>query len=244
MFHGSQGTGAGRATALAACASPVRPGPEPVLVTGLYPAVVPVKIKGRTRGRSWWTQNLVLIVVALLVAVGVRTFLLETFYIPSESMERTLLVDDHVFVNKVLYSLRPPRRGEVVVFEPPTRWAAGPGQSDFIKRVIGVDGDRVVCCDERYRITVNGVALDEDYLFPGDKPSEASFDVTVGSGRVFVLGDHRSDSGDSRVHLDLDGGTVPVNRMVGRAVATFWPLTRMRLLSVPATFAPVPRGRR
>jgi signal peptidase I len=130
----------------------------------------------------------------------VRSFLVQTFYIPSESTERTLLVDDHVLVNKMVYAFREPRRGEIVVFEPP-----GP---------------------------VGGRA--------GDKPSEASFDVTVGPGHVFVLGDHRSDSGDSRAHLDFESGTVPVSRVVGRAFVTFWPLARIRRLSVPATFAAVP----
>jgi signal peptidase I len=206
----------------------------------LYPAGVPVEIKSRTSGRSRWAEYLVLVIVAVVVAVGVRSFLLQTFYIPSESMEQTLLVNDHVIVNKGVYSFREPRRGEIVVFVPPSRWAAGPAGEDYIKRVVGVPGDHVVCCDGQDRITVNGVALREDYLFPGDKPSEASFDVTVGPGRIFVLGDHRSDSGDSRAHLDLDSGTVPVNRVVGRAFATFWPLTRIRSLSVPATFAAVP----
>jgi signal peptidase I len=206
----------------------------------LYPAGVPVEIKNRTSRRSRWTEYVVLVVVAVLVAVGVRTFLVQTFYIPSESMERTLLVDDHVLVNKVVYAFREPRRGEIVVFEPPGRWAAGPAKEDYIKRVIGVPGDHVVCCDGQGRITVNGVALDENYLFPGDRPSEASFDVTVGPGRVFVLGDHRSDSGDSRAHLDFESGTVPVTRVVGRAFVTFWPLARIRSLSVPVTFAHLP----
>jgi len=206
----------------------------------LYPAGVPVEIKNHTSRRSRWTEYVVLVVVAVLVAVGVRSFLVQTFYIPSDSMERTLLVDDHVLVNKMVYAFRDPRRGEIVVFEPPRRWAAGPGKEDYIKRVIGVPGDHVMCCDGQGRITVNGVALDENYLFPGDKPSEASFDVTVGPGHVFVLGDHRSDSGDSRAHLDFESGTVPVNRLVGRALVTFWPLARIRSLSVPATFADLP----
>jgi signal peptidase I len=208
------------------------------VVTGLYPAGVLAKIKSRSR----WTEYLVLVIVAVVVAVGVRSFLVQTFYIPSESMEQTLLVNDYVLVNKGVYAFREPHRGEIVVFEPPGRWAAGPAKEDYIKRVVGVPGDHVVCCDGQDRITVNGMPLDEDYLFPGDKPSEARFDVTVGRGRIFVLGDHRSDSGDSRAHLDLDSGTVPVDRVVGRAFATFWPLARIRSLSVPGTFAAIPHS--
>ncbi|MFD1374092.1 signal peptidase I [Actinoplanes sichuanensis] len=189
--------------------------------------------------RARWIEYLVLIVVAVVVATTVRTFLLQTFYIPSSSMERTLLLDDKVLVNKTAYWFQPPGRGEVVVFVPPSEWSAVPGQ-DYIKRVIGVAGDRVVCCDKDRRITVNGQALDEDYLYPGDAPSDKTFDVTVGAGRVFVLGDHRSASGDSREHLDAADGTVPEDRLVGRAFVLFWPAARARTLSVPATFADVP----
>jgi signal peptidase I len=193
-------------------------------------------------GRARWIEFLILIVVAVVVAATVRTFLLQTFYIPSSSMERTLLLDDKVLVNKTAYWFQPPGRGEVVVFEPPPAWSAAPGQ-DYIKRVIGVAGDRVVCCDKDRRITVNGQALDEDYLYPGDAPSDKSFDVTVGASSVFVLGDHRSASGDSREHLDAASGTVPEDRLVGRAFVLFWPAARARTLAVPATFADVPAPR-
>lgn len=185
---------------------------------------------------------MVLIVVAVVVAAGVRTFLVQTFYIPSESMERTLLRDDKVLVNKTAYWFDSPGRGEIVVFVPPPQWSAVPGQN-YIKRIIGVAGDRVVCCDQDQRITVNGQPLVEDYLFPGDVPSEKRFDVTVGAGSVFVLGDHRSASGDSREHLGAANGTVPEDRLVGRAFVTFWPVPRARTLTVPATFADVPAPR-
>ncbi|GIF45346.1 signal peptidase I [Actinoplanes xinjiangensis] len=192
--------------------------------------------------RARWVEFLVLVVVAVVVAALVGTFLVQTFYIPSPSMEQTLLLDDKVLVNKTAYRFQPPGRGEIAVFEPPLEWSAVPGQS-YIKRIIGVGGDHVVCCDPDRRITVNGHALDEDYLFPGDAPSDKPFDVTVGAGSVFVLGDHRSASGDSREHLDAANGTVPEDRLVGRAFVTFWPPTRARSLSVPATFADVPAPR-
>ena len=190
--------------------------------------------------RSFWVELPILVLVAVLVAFLVRTFLLQTFYIPSGSMEQTLLINDRVLVNKVVYDLRDPRRGEVVVFEPPTAWNVGPGKDDFIKRVIGVGGDHVVCCDAQDRITVNGRPLEENYLFPGDKPSMVPFDVTVPRERLFVLGDHRSASGDSRVYLEFDQGTVPYSRIVGRAFVLFWPFPRFDTLSVPGTFADVP----
>ena len=192
--------------------------------------------------RARWIEFLVLIAIAVLVAAAVRTFLVQTFYIPSSSMERTLLLDDKVLVNKTAYRFQSPGRGEIVVFAPPPEWSAAPGQN-YIKRIIGVAGDRVVCCDQNRRITVNGQALDEDYLFPGDAPSDTPFDVTVGAGGVFVLGDHRSASGDSREHLDAADGTVPQDRLVGRAFVTYWPPARVRTLAVPATFADVPAPR-
>jgi signal peptidase I len=196
--------------------------------------------KSRKSSRSFWIELPILVLVAVLVAVVVRTFLIQTFYIPSESMEQTLLVNDRVLVNKVIYDMRDPKRGEIVVFEPPANWGAGPGKDDYIKRVIGVAGDHVICCDAQDRLTINGHALDENYLFPGNKPSDVPFDITVPQDRVFVMGDHRSASADSRVHLEADSGTVPLSRVVGRAFVIFWPVSRAGTLSVPKSFAAVP----
>ncbi|GIF10651.1 signal peptidase I [Actinoplanes teichomyceticus] len=201
---------------------------------------MPDKINGRRFPRSKPFEFLVLLIVAVVVAAGVRTFLVQTFYIPSGSMEETLLLDDKVLVNKAIYRFRDPRRGEIVVFEPPVGWGRGPSEQEYIKRVIGVGGDHVVCCDSQKRITVNGQPLDENYLYPGDAPSEEEFDVTVPAGRLFVMGDHRSDSADSRVHLDSDQGTVPVDRVAGRAFAIYWPMSRWASLPVPDTFSRIP----
>lgn len=200
------------------------------------------EIKSEKSKRSFWLELPILVLVAILVAVVVRTFLVQTFYIPSESMEQTLLINDRVLVNKVVYDIRDPARGEVIVFKPPPSWEAGT-KEDFIKRVVAVGGDRVLCCDAQGRITVNGQPLDEDYLFPGNRPSDDKFDVTVPPGRLFMMGDHRSASSDSRKHPDAFGGTIALTDVVGRAFVIFWPLNRATSLSPPKTFAAVPDPR-
>lgn len=190
--------------------------------------------------RSAWIELPILVVVAVLVAILVRTFLLQTFYIPSPSMEKTLLVGDRVLVNKVVYKTRDPERGEVVVFKPPAAWIHPDNEDDFIKRIIGVGGDHVVCCDIKGRITINGYALNENYLFPGNVPSQRRFDVTVPSNRYFMLGDHRAVSGDSRYNLNANSGTIPKSAIVGRAFAIYWPLNRIDNLPIPSTLKRVP----
>jgi signal peptidase I len=194
----------------------------------------------RRKQRSFWVELPILLLVAVIVAVLVRTFLVQTFYIPSGSMENTLLINDRVLVNKMIYRFREPRRGEVVVFVPPKQWDAGPSKDDYIKRVIAVGGDKVVCCDPSGRITINGRVLQEDYLFEDDVPSADPFDVTVPTGRLFVLGDHRSSSADSRFHTDYQFGTIPVDAVVGRAFVIFWPFNHVGTLSVPKAYDAIP----
>lgn len=198
---------------------------------------------------SFWKELPILLGVAILVAVLVRAFVLQTFFIPSPSMENTLQIDDRVLVNKLVYDFRSPERGEVIVFKAPTSWSGNPDGEDFIKRVIGVGGDHLVCCDEQGRITINGVALDEPYLFSfrgeRDQPADQDFDVTVPRGRLWVMGDHRSASGDSLQHWQQSGqdvtvATIPEDRVVGRAFTIFWPLNRARWLSVPEQYGPIP----
>jgi signal peptidase I len=211
---------------------------------------------------SIWKELPVLIVIAIALAILLKTFLVQAFYIPSGSMEDTLRIGDRVMVNKVVYHLRDIKRGDVVVFDgldsftpevsipEPTNpvskalgWFGGlvgfapPSEKDFIKRVIGIPGDRVTCCDAKGRVTVNGVALDEPYLFPGNAPSDQPFNITVPAGRLWVMGDHRAASSDSRAHLgDPGGGTVPENKVIGRAFVIIWPVGHWSWLSNPATF--------
>ena len=200
------------------------------------------------RHGSFWRELPILLGVAVVVAILVRAFVLQTFYIPSPSMEHTLNVNDRVLVNKLVYDFRSPRRGEVVVFEAPRDWRTTAEGEDFIKRVIGVGGDHIVCCDDQGRISVNGQPLDEDYLFSenglSDAPAEEPFDVTVPEGRLWVMGDHRSASGDSLEHYrqsqDLIDSTISTDAVVGRAFVVFWPFNRADWLSVPDTYDAVP----
>ena len=217
--------------------------------------------------KSFWRELPVLVVVALLLAFLIKTFLVQAFYIPSESMENTLLVGDRVLVNKLAYRFGDVERGDVIVFDgrgsfEPKRvteedgnsianalkavassFGLAPGtESDYIKRVIGVGGDHVVCCDDDGRITVNDTPIDpEDYLFPGDAPSTSPFDITVPDGRVWVMGDHRSRSEDSRAHVGLPGGgTVSVDRVIGRAFVKVWPIGRWDTMPRPDAFDDIP----
>jgi len=174
---------------------------------------------------------------------------MQTFFIPSESMQHTLNINDRVLVNNLVYDFRTPHRGEVVVFKAPESWRSNPSEEDFIKRVIGGPGDHVVCCDDQHRITVNGKALDEPYLFRDDDgladlASEDPFDVTIPAGRLWVMGDHRSHSGDSRQQYlrtrDVKASTIDQKSVVGRAFVVFWPFGRATWLDVPSTFDRVP----
>jgi signal peptidase I len=202
------------------------------------------------RRSSFWRELPILLAVAIVVAVAVRAFVLQTFFIPSESMEHTLNINDRVLVNKLVYDFRDPQRGEIVVFSAPLDWRSNPAEKDFIKRIIGVSGDRVVCCDAQGRLTVNGTALDEPYLFrdgtgDADDASKNKFDILVPKGRLWVMGDHRSHSGDSREQYsnsgDIAQATIPVDSVVGRAFVLFWPPSRAEWLSVPETFEQVPQ---
>ncbi|MFI9205932.1 signal peptidase I [Streptomyces sp. NPDC053048] len=207
-----------------------------------------------------------LLVVCMIFLLLVSSFLVQPFLIPSGSMRNTLQVGDRVLVNKLAYRFGDaPRRGDVIVFDgtdsfvqggPPAenpvaalvrKGASSVGlmrspSTDYIKRVVGVGGDRVRCCDRRGRLEVNGrPVLEEQYLYPGDSPSQVPFDIVVPEGKLWVMGDHRSDSRDSRDHLgEPGGGTVPLDRVIGRADWIGWPLGRIDSLKRSGAFADVP----
>lgn len=184
----------------------------------------------RRRSTKRFIRDLVVIVVlALLASFLVKAYLVRSFYIPSESMENTLLVGDRVLVNELVPHVMPLERGDVVVFRDPNAWL-GPGQGDdLIKRVIGLPGDRVQCCDAQGRLSVNGHAVDEPYVrLPADvkRVSGDDFSITVPKGRIWVMGDNRYNSADSRIH-----GNVPLDDVVGRAFVITWPADRWSVLS-------------
>jgi signal peptidase I len=201
------------------------------------------------RRGSFWRELPILLGVAILVAVLVRAFVLQTFYIPSPSMEHTLNVLDRVLVNKLVYDFRDPRRGEIIVFKAPQDWQSGTEGEDFIKRIIGVGGDHVVCCDAQQRLIVNGHSLDEPFIYRDadgtqDPAADEPFNITVPAGRLWVMGDHRSASGDSLEHWeqteDITEATITQKSIVGRAFTIFWPVNRATWLSVPKQFDSIP----
>jgi signal peptidase I len=177
--------------------------------------------------------------VCLLFLVLFSNFVMQPFEIPSSSMERGLRIGDRVLVNKLAYRFgAEPRRGDVVVFDGTGYF----GNADYVKRVVGVGGDHVVCCDKEGRLEVNGRSVDEStFLYPGDSPSDVSFDVVVPTGSLFLLGDHRSDSSDSRDHLGSPGGgMIPVGDVIGRADWIAWPAGHWTRLERAAAYARVP----
>ncbi|MDL5204043.1 signal peptidase I [Streptomyces sp. ALI-76-A] len=179
------------------------------------------------------------LLACLVFLLLLSTFVVQPFQIPSGSMERGLRIGDRVLVNKLAYRFgAEPQRGDVVVFDGTGYF----GDADYIKRVVGVGGDHVVCCDKEGRIEVNSRSVDETtFLYPGDSPSTVPFDVVVPRGTLFVLGDHRSDSSDSRDHLGSPGGgMIPVDLVIGRADWVLWPAGHFARLHRPDAYARVP----
>jgi signal peptidase I len=240
----------------------------------------PAAGKKRHKRRPFWVELPVLLAIALVIALVIKTFVVQAFFIPSSSMEDTLLIGDKVLVNKLVYHFRSIEPGDIVVFSGVGSWLAatpsGSPSSDpivrayddtlgrlfhsiaglygtpvdetgtvFIKRVIGVPGDHVVCCNAQGRITVNGVALKEQsYLFPGAAPGDAPegytgrFNIVVPPGRLWVMGDNRPVSDDSRLRQGNPGhGTIPESAVIGRAFVIVWPPSRWRILGIPSTFS-------
>jgi signal peptidase I len=211
-------------------------------------------------------EVVIVVSLAMVLSLVVKTFLLQPFHIPSGSMEDTLIKDDRVVVGKLTPGPIALQRGDVVVFADPGNWLGdvpvkqrtpvqslliflglAPDDSDehLIKRVIGLPGDKVACCDVQGRVTVNGVAIVEPYVKPGDTPGggRPDFSIVVPAGKVWVMGDHRSDSADSRMHDDGTGalGSVPIDKIHGRALMVVWPLSRLSWITAPqSVFGSVP----
>ncbi|WP_307677552.1 signal peptidase I [Streptomyces sp. V4I2] len=219
--------------------------------------------KGK-KPRSFWKELPILIGIALVLALLIKTFLVQAFSIPSDSMQNTLQEGDRVLVDKLTpWFGSEPERGEVVVFHDPANWLAGEPvadpnavqtflswiglmpsaeEKDLIKRVIGVGGD-TVSCSGTGPLKVNGKALDEaSYVYPGNTPCSqddqgGQFTVKVPKGFIWVMGDHRQNSRDSRYNQnDKNKGMVPVDEVVGRAIVKAWPINRWGTLPVPDTF--------
>ncbi|MER5717640.1 signal peptidase I [Streptomyces sp. NPDC002132] len=181
------------------------------------------------------------LLACLLFSLFLNSFVAQPFQIPSRSMETGLRIGDRVLVNKLAYRFgAEPRRGDVVVFDGTGYF----GHADYIKRVVGVGRDHVVCCDKDGRIQVNGRPVDEStFLYPGESPSTVPFDVVVPEGALFLLGDHRSASSDSRDHLGSPGGgMIPVGEVIGRADWIVWPFAHQARLHRPSAYARVPAG--
>ena len=216
----------------------------------------------KKKSRSFWKELPALIVVALLLTLVIKTYAIQAFYIPSGSMQNTLAIGDRVLVNKVVYDTRSIHRGDIVVFSGDGSWnpqtppassnffakfgasvasmfGFARDQNDYIKRVIGLPGDHVACCDALGRVTVNGVPLNEkSYLFPNNSPSQNRFSVTVPQDSLWVMGDHRDVSWDSRGHRVgyPGGGSIPESSVVGRAFIIIWPYSQWGVLNIPSTF--------
>ncbi|GAC1443597.1 MAG: signal peptidase I [Mycobacteriales bacterium] len=232
----------------------------------------------RSSGGSFFRELPFLVLIAFVLALLIKAFLIQAFYIPSGSMQHTLELRDRVLVNKLVYRFRDVHRGEIVVFNGLDSWTpetqiappsnglqrvlrsisgavgvGAPSEKDFIKRVIGIPGDRVACCTDGH-VTVQPpggkpVPLNEPYLFEDNKQvfCAAGADesacpvgapgVVVPKGRLWVMGDHRGYSSDSRAHITDDNhGTVPINKVIGRAFVIVWPVGRSTVLQVPKTF--------
>ncbi|MCW1250445.1 signal peptidase I [Acaricomes phytoseiuli] len=215
---------------------------------------------------TWLREIVIVIVIALALSFLIKTFLFRPYFIPSPSMELTLQKDDRIFVNVLTPQFFPLQRGDIVVFKdtqnwlpptqttPPNPFQQGlifvglmPDQSQqhLVKRIIGMPGDQVSCCDVQQRITVNGTSLNEPYLYPGTDNTigpNGTFNVTVPDGKLWVMGDNRNNSADSRAHQDSPGqGFVSVSDVEGVATVIAWPINRWTILgNYPETFSEVP----
>jgi len=218
--------------------------------------------ESRTPGKKFLRgviEFIVIIAIALGIATLMRAFLIQPFYVPSGSMEQTLQINDRVIASKISTKIAGVNRGEIMVFKDPSGWlppmpeSAGgfrglvsdslifigllPSDSgdDLVKRVIGIEGDQIACCNDAGQIVLNGVGLDESAYVNGPT-DQVLFDVTVPPGSMFVMGDNRGNSADSRFHLDENEGSIPVDNAVGRVVLVVWPFDRFSTEPIPEVF--------
>ena len=243
-------------------------------------APFPVKPKRERRSLPLWAETVILLVIALALAIFIKQFFVQAFYIPSGSMEPGLVPNDRILVEKWSYWMGSPKRGDIIVFSDPNDWLQGedaqqstnfvtstlgaiglyPLGGHLVKRVIGVAGDHV-SCDPKVdggRVRINGYPVDETkYLppkavdatsqsstalnMPSTTPCQDPFDIIVPSGDLWVMGDNRGDSSDSRFHMkDADGPFVPVKDVVGKVFAVIWPFGHMKVIHRPSVFDKVP----
>ena len=224
------------------------------------PEGTPDKEEKGPRGSLLFLREIAIVLVcALVLSVIVRTFFLQAFFVPSQSMENTLMPDDRIVASKITTTIGGVNRGEVVVFKDPGGWlpatrdskstggiqtalefvglAPSSSGDDLVKRVIGVGGDHVKCCNAKNQIVLNGVGLDESsYIKPGSQNEQVPFDIVVPDGRIFVMGDNRNESADSRFHLNTNSGTVPVENVVGRVFVIVWPMKSWSGVPIPEIF--------
>ncbi|QLL25209.1 signal peptidase I [Actinobacteria bacterium IMCC26103] len=208
------------------------------------------------RKGSLFREFPILVIVALAVSLVIKTFLVQFFYIPSGSMENTLQINDRVAVNKLPVIGKSISRGDVVVFRDPDNWLPEPFNGDqnkyiakvkeafvavgvlpnpakqyLVKRVIGVAGDKVECCSKNKKLMINGKEINEPYIFAGNSPSDSNFNVTVPAGKIWVMGDHRAASADSRFHQeDINHGMVPTSKVTGKVVGIIWPIKNLGIV--------------
>lgn len=218
-------------------------------------------VKATTNKRPFYKgfiELIVIVVAALLMSFVLKTYVVQNFYIPSGSMENTLRINDRIMVNKMASDEKDLNRGDVVVFKDTKGWLAplSPKEQNnslldktmqaigimpednnqyLVKRIIGMPGDTVKCCDADGRILINGEAIDEPYLYPGDKPAERYFFAKVPEGKVWVMGDHRSNSADSRAHRNMPGeGFIDIKDISGRGAFIVWPLENAGKIDRPS----------
>lgn len=210
---------------------------------------------------AWLKETSFILITAITLSVLLRTFIFQAFFVPSESMVATLMKDDRIIASKLSYRFGEIQRGDVVVFSDPGNWLPDPrpetgakanltklftwigilpanSGSDLVKRVIGLPGDNVVCCTNKH-IVVNGYEL-KDESYTRGLSDQIKFDITVPEGRLFVMGDNRQQSSDSRFHLESQNGTIPIKNVVGQVVSVVWPLDRFGTMIAPEQLQKVP----